>query len=84
MSKMAMVLALTVLFPLAISEIAPRAAQASGPEISSRARVFAYCLRGSPKGGGGCSYNTRAQCMASASGRGGHCVRNPSYARARG
>ncbi|WP_374991493.1 DUF3551 domain-containing protein [Bradyrhizobium sp. LHD-71] len=46
--------------------------------MSSQARAFAYCLRGAPKSGGEqCSYNTRAQCMQSARGRGGSCVRNP-------
>ena len=78
MRKVAIALALAVFFPLTVSEIASRAAEAS--EISAQARVFPYCLRGAPKEGGQrCSYNTRAQCMKSASGRGGTCVRNPRY-----
>jgi Protein of unknown function (DUF3551) len=80
MNKVALTLALAVFIPLGVSEIAPRAAAAS--EVSSQARTFAYCLRGGPEGGMRCRYTSRAQCMQSAGGRGGSCVRNPQYARA--
>ena len=80
MNKVAIALALAVFIPLGVSEIAPRAADAS--EMSSQARVFPYCLRGGPQAGMRCRYASRAQCTRSASGVGGTCVRNPQYARA--
>lgn len=81
MNKVAIALALAVFIPLGVSEITPRAADAS--EMSSQsARVFPYCLRGGPQGGMRCRYASRAQCTKSASGVGGSCVRNPQYARA--
>jgi Protein of unknown function (DUF3551) len=80
MNKIAIAAALAVFIPLGVSEIVPRAAEAS--EMSSRARVFAYCLRGGPEAGTRCRYTSRAQCVQSSAGRGGSCVRNPQYARA--
>jgi Protein of unknown function (DUF3551) len=80
MNKVAIALALAFFLPLAVSEIAPRAADAS--EISSRTRISPYCLRGGPQGGMRCRYASREQCARSASGVGGICVRNPNSARA--
>ena len=54
MNKVAIALALAVFIPLGVSEIAPRAADAS--EMSSQARVFPYCLRGGPQAGMRCRY----------------------------
>jgi hypothetical protein len=40
-----------------------------------------WCIRDGVNGAGSwdCSYHNLAQCRASASGAGGHCVRNPNY-----
>jgi hypothetical protein len=42
---------------------------------AAQAQNYAYCLLSGP-GPGDCSYSTRAQCMASASGTGYYCQRN--------
>jgi hypothetical protein len=40
-----------------------------------------WCIRDGVFGSGSwdCSFRTRQQCLASASGAGGGCVRNPNY-----
>jgi len=48
------------------------------------ARDYPYCLSGAGYGYlGDCSYNTFAQCEASASGRLAYCTGNPRFAYAR-
>jgi Protein of unknown function (DUF3551) len=48
------------------------------------ARDFKYCLQGRNWGlPGNCSFSTRAECMATASGTGATCGINPRYAFAR-
>jgi uncharacterized protein DUF3551 len=56
-------------------------AASAGP---AAAREFKYCLQGRNWGlPGNCSFSTRAQCMATASGTGATCGINPRYAFAR-
>jgi hypothetical protein len=44
------------------------------------AQGAAWCLRTSNNSGGGCSYHTFEQCLASRAGGSSHCVQNPNYA----
>jgi hypothetical protein len=48
----------------------------------SDAAPRAWCIDGGAYGRGSqdCSYYNLAQCRASASGAGGHCIRNPAFA----
>jgi hypothetical protein len=66
---------------LAIAAIAATlAADVQAPR--RRFRVHAIrCIRGGVFGSGSwnCSFRTRQQCLASASGAGGWCVPNPNY-----
>ena len=57
-------------------------AASAGP---AAARDFKYCLQGRKNWGhpGNCSFSTRAECMATASGTGATCGINPRYAFAR-
>ena len=56
-------------------------AASAGP---AAAREFKYCLQGRSWGHpGNCSFSTRAECMATASGTGATCGINPRYAFAR-
>jgi hypothetical protein len=51
---------------------------------ASPAAAARYCLQGGHHGHpGNCTFQTRAQCMASASGTGAHCGINPRHAMAR-
>jgi hypothetical protein len=79
MKSVALGLALAAIVSVMPSASVTAPAQAN--ELSSRAKVFPYCLRGSPEGGTRCRYTSRAQCAKSASGRGGSCVRNPQLQR---
>jgi Protein of unknown function (DUF3551) len=75
MKSVALGVALAAIVSVMPSAIVTTPAPAS--ELSSRERVFAYCLRGGPEGGTRCRYTSRQQCVKSSSGRGGSCVRNP-------
>jgi hypothetical protein len=56
-------------------------AASAGP---AAARDFKYCLQGRNWGlPGNCSFSTRAECKATASGTGATCGVNPRYAFAR-
>jgi Protein of unknown function (DUF3551) len=56
-------------------------AASAGP---AAARDFKYCLQGRNWGlPGNCSFSTRGECMATASGTGATCGINPRYAFAR-
>ena len=48
----------------------------------AQAQGRAFCMRRGPTGARDCSFDTMAQCRASASGRSGmHCMANPFYKR---
>ena len=80
MKSVALGLALAAIISVMPSATVTTPAQAN--ELSSRAKVFAYCLRGGPEGGTRCRYTSRQQCIQSSSGRGGSCVPNPQLQRA--
>ena len=80
MKQVVLIFALALFLPLAVTEIAPSAANASDMS-SQRARVFPYCSRGGPEGGMRCQYNSRASCTKAVRGRGGSCIPNPRLAR---
>lgn len=44
------------------------------------AQTYPYCYEQELSGSLECSYLNMAQCLASASGRAGRCVQNPSWA----
>jgi hypothetical protein len=67
---------------LAIAAIAATLAadvQSAQAQVSSSRNP--WCIRGGVFGSGSwnCSFRTQQQCLASASGAGGSCVRNPNY-----
>jgi Protein of unknown function (DUF3551) len=47
----------------------------------TEARGRAFCMRGRGIASRDCSFDTMAQCRASASGRGMHCMANPFFKR---
>ena len=54
------------------------------PSTPAQARDYRYCLQGRQQGyPGDCSFDTFAQCKASASGRNADCGINPRFAFAR-
>ena len=63
------------LAPIALLALA--AALAAGLQPAGAVHNDRYCMRGSSAMD--CSYHTRAQCMASAHGLGGHCILNPRW-----
>jgi len=68
-----------ILGPLAVLVAVMGAAPAS---YAQSAYDYPWCsIRGGPTGGGGqsCYFTSHAQCMASLSGIGGTCIRNPGY-----
>jgi hypothetical protein len=50
----------------------------SGARTAQRAPVFAYCHRQPMSGALNCSFTSFQQCLATASGDGGDCIRNPA------
>jgi hypothetical protein len=80
MKSVALGVALAAIISVMPSTTVTTPAQAD--ELSSRARVFAYCLRGGPQGGMRCDYTSRQQCVRSSTARGGSCVPNPQLQRA--
>ena len=54
----------------------------SADQAQAQAQGRAFCMRGPTVAGRDCSFDTMAQCRASASGRSGmHCMANPFYKR---
>ena len=79
MKQLALILALSAVLPLTVTDFTARAANAT--DISSRQRQFAYCLRGGPGGNMRCDFNSKASCLKSRN-HGGSCIRNPRATRA--
>jgi hypothetical protein len=66
---------------LAIVALSAAAAATITASTPAAAYDYPYCVQGRGVGiPGDCSYNTYAQCMASASGRGLYCNVNPRVA----
>lgn len=67
-------LAIAAIAAALVADVQPTQAQFSGSRNP-------WCIRDGILGPGtwDCSYHNRQQCLASASGAGGWCVRNPNY-----
>jgi hypothetical protein len=53
---------------------------AAAPGQAQSPNAYRWCaLNGDRSGSTSCAFQTRAQCMASISGRGGSCIQNPSF-----
>ena len=66
---------------LAMMTVLATALAFSGSSVPANARDYPWCVQGRGVGfPGDCSFQTRAQCLASASGRNVSCGINPRFA----